>query len=85
MVTEYHIKKENIYANTFKFDDEGNIVGYDRENPLSKEGGKVILLKELKLEGDIYGIGDGYSDFQLKESGMIKKFLLLPRILSANL
>ncbi|MEO6149140.1 MAG: HAD-IB family phosphatase [Mucilaginibacter sp.] len=74
VVTEYHIKKENIYANTFVFDDEGNIVGYDRENPLSKEGGKVILLKELNLQGDIYGIGDGYSDFQLKESGMIKKF-----------
>src|ERR1700759_4589953 len=74
VVTEYHIKKENIYANTFEFDEEGNIIGYDRENPLSQEGGKVKLLKELKLEGDIYGIGDGYSDFQLKESGMIKKF-----------
>ena len=74
VVTEYHIKKENIYANTFVFDDEGNIIGYDRENPLSQEGGKVKLLEELKLEGDIYGIGDGYSDFQLKESGMIKKF-----------
>lgn len=74
VVTEYHIKKENIYANTFVFNDDGNIIGYDRENPLSQEGGKVKLLKELKLEGDIYGIGDGYSDFQLKESGMIKKF-----------
>jgi D-3-phosphoglycerate dehydrogenase len=29
------------------FDEEGNIIGYDRENPLSKEGGKVKLLKEL--------------------------------------
>src|SRR5476649_2130051 len=74
VVTEYQIKKENIYANTFEFDDDGNIIGYDRTNPLSQEGGKVKLLKELKLEGDIYGIGDGYSDFQLKESGMIKKF-----------
>ena len=74
VVTEYHIKKENIYANTFVFDEEGNIIGYDRENPLSQEGGKVKLLKELNLPGDIYGIGDGYSDFQLKESGMIKKF-----------
>ena len=27
-----------------------------------------------KLEGDIFGIGDGYSDFQLKESGLIQKF-----------
>lgn len=74
VVTEYHIKKENIYANTFVFDDEGNIVGYDRENPLSQEGGKVKLLRQMNLQGDIYGIGDGYSDFQLKESGIIKKF-----------
>ncbi|WP_461450839.1 HAD-IB family phosphatase [Mucilaginibacter sp.] len=74
VVTEYHIKKENIYANTFVFDDEGNIIGYDRENHLSQEGGKVKLLKELNLPGEIFGIGDGYSDFQLKESGMIKKF-----------
>lgn len=74
VVTEYQIKKENIYANTFAFDDEGNIIGYDRNNPLSQEGGKVKLLKELDLKGEIFGIGDGYSDFQLKESGLIKKF-----------
>ena len=74
VVTEYHIKKENIYANTFEFDQDDNIIGYDRTNPLSQEGGKVKLLKELNLQGEIFGIGDGYSDFQLKESGMIKKF-----------
>lgn len=74
VVTEYHIKKENIYANTFVFDEDGNIIGYDTTNPLSQEGGKVKLLKELDLKGEIFGIGDGYSDFQLKESGMIKKF-----------
>ncbi|HEY8781826.1 MAG TPA: HAD-IB family phosphatase [Mucilaginibacter sp.] len=74
VVTEYFIKKENIYANTFEFDDDGNIIGYDKSNPLSQEGGKVKLLKELDLEGEIFGIGDGYSDLQLKESGIIKKF-----------
>src|SRR6201985_3137779 len=74
VVTEYYIKKENIYANTFVFDDDGNIIGYDRTNPLSQEGGKVKLLRQMNLPGDIYGIGDGYSDFQLKESGIIKKF-----------
>jgi len=74
VVTPYHIKKENIYANTFKFDADGNIVGYDEDNPLSHEGGKVKLLKELNIDGRIFGIGDGYSDFQLKESGLIEKF-----------
>lgn len=74
VVTPYHIRKENIYANTFLFDENGNIVGYDDMNPLSDEGGKVKLLKELNIDGRIFGIGDGYSDFQLKESGMIEKF-----------
>lgn len=74
VVFPFHIKKKNIYANTFVFDNIGNIIGYDIENPLSQENGKVKLLKQMPLEGDIYGIGDGHSDFQLKESGMIKKF-----------
>lgn len=74
VVLPYYIKKENIYANTFTFDEEGNITGYDEANPLSEEGGKVKLLRQLQLQGNIFGIGDGHSDFQLKESGMIQKF-----------
>jgi len=74
VVSPYGIKKENIYANTFKFDEDGYIIGYDDTNPLSDEGGKVKLLQELRIEGRIFGIGDGYSDFQLKESGLIEKF-----------
>ena len=74
VVSTYKIKPENIYANTFEFDENGSIIGYDTTNPLSSEGGKVKLLRELSWEGNLYGIGDGYSDFQLKESGLIKKF-----------
>ncbi len=74
VVLPYHIRKENIYANTFLFGKDDRITGYDDSNPLSREGGKVTLLKELNLPGEIYGIGDGHSDFQLKEFGMIKKF-----------
>lgn len=74
VVAPYHIRQENVYANTFTFDEAGNITGYDETNPLSEEGGKVKLLKQLQLPGKIYGIGDGYSDFQLKESGLIERF-----------
>jgi len=74
VVSRYHIKPENVYANTFTFDEAGNITGYDEGNPLSEEGGKVKLLRQLQLPGRIYGIGDGYSDFQLKESGLIARF-----------
>lgn len=74
VVSQYHIKKENIYANTFVTTGDGKIIDYDHANPLSEEGGKVKLLQQLKLQGEIYGIGDGYSDYQLRESGLIKKF-----------
>ncbi|WP_419802487.1 HAD-IB family phosphatase [Mucilaginibacter sp.] len=74
VVSKYYIKTENIYANTFVFDEQGNITGYDQTNPLSQEGGKVKLLRGLNLQGEIFGIGDGHSDFQLKEYGLIKKF-----------
>jgi D-3-phosphoglycerate dehydrogenase len=74
VVSKYHIKKENIYANTFVTDGSGQIIDYDHDNPLSEEGGKVKLLRGMKLEGNVFGIGDGYSDFQLRESGLIKKF-----------
>lgn len=74
VVKKFHIKKNNVYANTFVFDNKGKIIGYDDTNPLSEEGGKVKLMRQLNLQGDLYGIGDGYSDFQLRESGLIKKF-----------
>ncbi|MCY1512495.1 2-hydroxy-3-keto-5-methylthiopentenyl-1-phosphate phosphatase [compost metagenome] len=74
VVSRYHIKKENIYANTFVTTGDGKIIDYDHTNPLSEEGGKVKLMQQLQLKGNLYGIGDGYSDFQLRESGLIKKF-----------
>ena len=74
VVSQYHIRKENIYANTFVTTGDGKIIDYDHANPLSEEGGKVKLMQQMGLKGNLYGIGDGYSDFQLRESGLIKKF-----------
>lgn len=74
VIRPYSIPDENVFANTFEFDSEGWIRGFDKENPLSREGGKVLLIREWNLKGNLYGIGDGHSDYQLKESGLIKKF-----------
>ncbi|PRY90916.1 phosphoglycerate dehydrogenase [Mongoliibacter ruber] len=74
IVTEYGIKAENVFANEFIYDDSGKIVDFDRENILSKNGGKPETIKNLKLEGDIYVIGDGYTDYEIKASGLANKF-----------
>ena len=68
------VLEENIYANTFVYDADGNITGYDENNLLSQDKGKVKLLQSLDFEGDIYAIGDGYTDYELRESGLANKF-----------
>jgi D-3-phosphoglycerate dehydrogenase / 2-oxoglutarate reductase len=68
------VLEENIYANTFVYDADGNIMGYDGDNLLSQDKGKVKLLQSLDFEGDIYAIGDGYTDYELRESGLANKF-----------
>jgi D-3-phosphoglycerate dehydrogenase / 2-oxoglutarate reductase len=74
IVTEFGIKPENICANRFKFDEQGNVIGFDTENPLSANNGKVEQLKRLNLPGDVYVLGDGYTDYEIKEAGLANKF-----------
>lgn len=74
IVTQLGLKAENVYANTFTFDSDGNITGVDELNPLSKEGGKAIAVKALNLEGHVSVIGDGYTDYQLRETGLANRF-----------
>jgi D-3-phosphoglycerate dehydrogenase len=74
VVQKYHIKPENVFGNTFKFDSKGNIIGLDHKNLLSMDKGKVKQLKALNPKGEVYVIGDGYTDFEMKESGLVSKF-----------
>lgn len=74
VVTEFGIKSENILANEFRFDSAGKVIGFDTENPLSSNNGKVEQLKRLNLDGDVYVIGDGYTDYEIKHSGLANKF-----------
>jgi D-3-phosphoglycerate dehydrogenase / 2-oxoglutarate reductase len=74
IVTEFGIKSENILANEFRFDKDGKVIGFDIDNPLSANGGKVEQLKKLNLPGDVYVIGDGYTDYEIKHAGLANKF-----------
>jgi D-3-phosphoglycerate dehydrogenase / 2-oxoglutarate reductase len=74
IVTEFGIKPENIRANRFHFDAQGNVIGFDKENPLSQNNGKVEQLKQLNLPGDVFVVGDGYTDYEIKQAGLANKF-----------
>jgi len=74
IVSELGVKEGNVYANTFVFDKGGNITGFDKDNVLSSNNGKVELLKQMGLQGDVYVIGDGYNDYEIKAAGLANKF-----------
>ncbi len=84
VVAEYGISPSNIFANTFEFDASDSIIGFDKENPLSQDNGKVNLLKKLKFDGNIYVIGDGYNDYEIKKAGLANKFYAFTENITRN-
>ncbi|AHM58934.1 D-3-phosphoglycerate dehydrogenase [Flammeovirgaceae bacterium 311] len=74
VVTPFGVHPAHILANTFLFDEAGNITGFDPDNTLCGNNGKVEQLRLLELEGDVYVLGDGYTDYEIKAAGMANKF-----------
>jgi D-3-phosphoglycerate dehydrogenase len=74
IVQEYGIKPEHVLANTFKFDHDGKIIGFDEKDELCENQGKVKKIKSLNLIGEAIMIGDGYTDYETLEGGAVSKF-----------
>lgn len=74
VVSEYGIKPQNVYANEFIFDEKGNIVGFRDDIPLAHNNGKVTQLASLNLQGEVYVIGDGYTDYEMRKAGLANSF-----------
>jgi D-3-phosphoglycerate dehydrogenase len=68
------LKPENVYANTFVYADNGDIIGVDNANVLSQTGGKINLVKSLNLDGHVSVIGDGFTDYEIKKNGLADRF-----------
>jgi len=84
IVKEYNIPSEKVFANTFEFAEDGEIIGFDAVNPLSQHNGKIACLKNMNLTGEIQVIGDGYSDYVTREAGVAHKFFAYTENISRN-
>jgi D-3-phosphoglycerate dehydrogenase / 2-oxoglutarate reductase len=74
IVQEFGIKSDHVLANTFRFDHEGKIIGFDEKDELCENQGKVKKIKSLEIEGEVIMIGDGYTDYETLEGGVVSKF-----------
>ncbi len=74
IVEKYGIRPENVYANEFKYGSSGQIIGFDDDNLLSRNDGKPSQIRKLNLEGEVFVLGDGYTDYEIKKAGLAHKF-----------
>jgi D-3-phosphoglycerate dehydrogenase / 2-oxoglutarate reductase len=75
VVESFGIDKSHVLANEFTFSKKGEITGFDLKNIMARPNGKVEAVKSLNLKGEIVVIGDGYTDYQLKEMGIASSFV----------
>lgn len=77
VVKSYGIQEDHVFANQLLFDYEGRIIGFDEDNVLAKEAGKVDLVESLAFPDDheIIVLGDGYNDLVIKLQGAAHKFV----------
>src|SRR3990167_5158194 len=75
ILTDLGFKKEQIFANSFKFN-KREFLGVDLSNPLAQSGGKVVVARSFGLNPEeSLVIGDGYTDFEIKQEGLAKAFI----------
>lgn len=74
-VSLFDIPPNHVLANDFVYGKNGEVISCDQINPLTKRGGKVQAIASLHLRGEIWVIGDGYTDYEIKKLGAADYFI----------
>lgn len=75
VVEEFGFRKDHVLANSIVFDKKSTMIDFSRDNPLTKEKGKVKTIVKMNFNKPILVVGDGYTDFEIKEAGLAEKFI----------
>lgn len=84
VVRRYGILLDHILGNTFLLDKRGNVIGYDRNKPLAQKKGKVKMIQAMNFDAPITVVGDGYSDYEIKQAGITNKFIAFVENVTRN-
>jgi phosphoserine phosphatase len=55
-----------VNAVSLYFTEAGEYIGFDHQSPLTRNGGKVEVVRRLGLERPTLGVGDGITDLDLR-------------------
>ncbi|KAF7806257.1 Phosphoserine phosphatase, chloroplastic [Senna tora] len=72
------IPEENIFANQLLFGSSGEFVGFDRNEPTSKSGGKATAVQQIRKAHKYKAlamVGDGATDLEARRPGAADLFI----------
>ncbi len=69
------ISHQNVFANAFTYDTDGIVTGLDQKRLTSHNKGKVKQVKALSLPRPVVMVGDGFSDYEVKQYGAADVFI----------
>ena len=76
VVSEFGIRLDHVFANEFLFNERDEVIGLDEQNFLAQTKGKVKLVESFHLSDEVIVIGDGYTDYEIREAGLASAFYL---------
>ena len=63
-----NIPEANVFAVDLEFDANGSYLGFNHNSPMTKNNGKRAVVEQIKkMHNQIYYIGDGMNDLQVKD------------------
>lgn len=74
VLMNFKVRESHIFGNEFIYNSDEEVIGFDINNPLASEDGKVKIIETIFLKGEVHVIGDGYNDYLLKKSGKVSSF-----------
>ncbi|KAL8139553.1 hypothetical protein V2J09_005574 [Rumex salicifolius] len=72
------IPLDNIFANQLLFDDSGRFLGFEKDEPTSKSGGKAVAVQQIRKAhayNTMVMIGDGATDLEARQPGGADLFI----------
>ena len=59
----------HVHAVDIFFNEDGSYLSFDQESPLTRTGGKAVVVEMLKAQGPLVMIGDGKTDLEAQQAG----------------
>lgn len=85
IVAEFHIPSTHVFANRFIYSND-KVIGIDESCLLAHNNGKAKQLEDLHRSGDVYVIGDGITDAEIKNAhAQVFFYLFTENVLRKNL